>query len=165
MDIRQLLEMQEKLDQHIMKQHKLPFIKLTNAVLATITELSEVVNDEQSFKYWKVNNKPKETVLEEVADFTHFLAHLSNRFKLTADEITQRGALKYKEIDEHFLQMHYVTSMIGVYPTAPEKQKYVKELWSLFKGLLDHLGFSHKQVYEAYLQKHERNYQRQLEGY
>lgn len=61
--------------------------------------------------------------------------------------------------------MHYVTVMIGIYPGAPNKQTHVKELWSLFKGLLEHLGYTKEQVFDAYLAKNQKNYERQASGY
>jgi len=165
MDYAKLLEMQDELDQHILSKHKLKFIELPKMVLAAITELSEACNDSQCFKYWKVNSQPKASLLEEVADFTHFLASLSNRFKVETKDIQGQGAIKNKDINHHFIEMHYVVSVIGVYPGAKERQKNVLILWSLFKGLLEHLNFSEEQVFEAYLKKHEENYQRQESGY
>lgn len=166
MDIKQLLEKQEQLDLHIINKHKLPYVKLSKKVLAAIVELSEVINDEQkALKYWKVNAEPKATLLEEVADFLHFLASLSNRFNVTAEDIEGRGAIKYKDLDDHFLYMNYTLSVVGVYPTAQGKQKHLLITWSLFKGLLEHLGFTKEQVFEAYLQKHEINYERQASCY
>lgn len=165
MNYQKLLEMQDKLDTHIMKNHKLQFIKLSKAVLATIIELSEVVNDEQSFKYWKVNNQPKPTLIEEIADFTHFLAHLSNRFIVKAEEIQKIGGIKYTELDEHFLHMHHALTMIGLYPKAEAKRKYVLILWMLFKGLWELLGFTEDEVYQAYLKKNKINYERQASNY
>ena len=165
MNYQKLLEMQDKLDTHIMKNHKLQFIKLSKAVLATIIELSEAVNDEQSFKYWKVNNQPKPTLIEEIADFTHFLTHLSNRFNVTAEDITNRGMIKHKELDEHFICMFHTLSMIGLYPKGEEKRKHVLILWSLFKGLWEHLGFTENDVFQAYLKKNKINYERQETNY
>lgn len=165
MNYQKLLEMQAELDNHIITKHNLKFIELPKLVLAAITELSEVCNDSQCFKYWKVNSKPKPGLSEEVADFTHFLASLSNRFQVVGKDIEERGAIKYTDISEQFLHMHYTASMIGIFPSAIEKQKHVLILWSLFKGLLDHLNFTEEQLFEAYLKKNEKNYERQATGY
>lgn len=165
MNYQKLLQMQQQLDMHIMKKQKLQFVMLNDSVLATIVELAEAANDEQSFKHWKVNREPKPTLLEEVSDFTHFLLSQSNRFKVTADDINQRGKIKYKDISEHFIQTFHVLTMIAIYPNANKKREYVLIAWSLFKGLLDHLNISEEQIEQAYYKKNEINYQRQASNY
>lgn len=165
MNYQKLLIMQNDLDNHIMQKQKLQFIKLSALTLALSTELSEVVNSYQLWKYWKVNNQPKEDLFEEVADFTHFLLSLSNRFYIDGETINKIGAVKYTEVETHFLQMQYTASMIGVFGEASDKQHYVKIMWKLFKGMLEHLGFTEEEIFEAYLKKNEVNYKRQEEKY
>lgn len=165
MNYQQLLEMQEQLDRHIMKKQKLQFIKLSNLVLALSTEISEVANAYQKWKYWKVNNQPKEDLLEEIADFTHFLLSLSNRFYVDNETISKLIPVKYNEVEIHFLQMQYTASMIGVFGDAEDKQLYVQIMWKLFKGLLEHLGFTENDVFQVYLKKNKINYERQASNY
>lgn len=201
MNYQQLLEMQEQLDQHIIKKQKLQFIKLSNLVLALSTEISEVANAYQKWKYWKVNNEPRykrtchacrgngefttdiwngekepcgycdgtgiesEPLIEEVAEVLHFLLSLSNRFYIDGETINKIGAVKYTEVETHFLEMQYTASMIGVFGEASDKQHYVKIMWKLFKGMLEHLGFTEEEIFEAYLKKNKINYERHATNY
>lgn len=165
MGVAEILKLQEQLDQHILQRHNLQFVELPKMILSLLTELSEVANDWQGFKYWKVNNHQKNTTLEEIADVLHFLASLSNRFKVSADEIDELGAVKYKDLSLHFIAMHHVASFIALYPEANKKRGHVLSLWQLFKGLIDNLGFTHKDIYESYLSKHKKNYIRQAVSY
>lgn len=165
MNLAKILEMQAQLDQHILKQHDLQYVELPKVVLSLLTELSEVANDWQGFKYWKVNNGQKETTLGELADVVHFLASLSNRFNVKAGEISDTGSVKYKDVSMHFIAMHYAASFVALYPDANKKRSHVLSLWQLFKGLIDNLGFTHSDIDKAYLKKHEENYSRQAVGY
>lgn len=165
MNYARLLEMQAELDNHIFVKQKLSSVELPQLVLATITELSEVCNDVQCFKYWKVNNDPKDSLLEEIADFTHFLASLSNRFSITALDIEGQTTFKHPNLNRHLIEMHFVAAMIAIYPSLSEGQRNTLLLWAFFKGLIEQLGFTEKQVFEAYLKKNEKNYERQATGY
>lgn len=201
MNYQKLLEMQEQLDNHIMTKQKMKFIKLSSIALALSTEISEVANAYQKWKYWKVNNEPRykrtchacrgkgefttdiwngkkepcgycdgtgieaEPLIEEVADVLHFLLSVTYRFQLKEESIKNMEAVKYPSIEEQFLHMQYTTCMIGTYGKAHDKQGYIKILWSLFKGMLEHLEFTEVDVYQAYLKKNEVNYQRQKENY
>ncbi|MGY3186473.1 dUTP diphosphatase [Lysinibacillus sp. TE18511] len=165
MNLKKLFEAQEKLDEHILKQHNLQYVELPKVILSLLTELSEVANDWQGFKYWKVNNAQKDTTLEEIADVTHFLASLSNRFKVTEEDINGLGAVRYTDVSTHFIAMHHAASFIAMYPNANKKREHVLSLWKLFKGLIENLGFTWEQVEETYYTKNQINYARQVNGY
>lgn len=165
MNLQKLLQMQEQLDNHIIAKQKINFIKLTSLALALSTELSEVANAFQKWKYWKVNSQPKPGLLEEVADVLHFLLSATYRFQLKEESIKKLGAIKYPSVEQQFLQMQYTTCMVGTFGGATDKQNYIKILWSLFKGMLEHLDISEEQVYAAYLLKNKENYERQKVGY
>ena len=84
---------------------------------------------------------------------------------MTAEDIPNRGMIKHKELDEHFICMFHTLSMIGLYPKGEEKRKHVLILWSLFKSLWKHLGFTENDIFQAYLKKNKINYQRQETNY
>lgn len=57
-----LVLMQDKLDKHIAKKQKLenyPHAYYDDKKTALLVELSELANEIQFFKYWKVNNEPR----------------------------------------------------------------------------------------------------------
>ena len=165
MNYEELLNMQEQLDQHIMKKQKLQFIKLSSIALPLSVEISEVANSYPVWKHWKSNKEPKPNLLEEVADVLSFLLQASNRFKVTAKMIQSTRATKRNDIEDQFLDLQYITFQIKNYGQAKDKQEYVKLFWSYFKGLWEHLGFSEKQIYEAYLKINKINYERQATNY
>ena len=165
MNYQQLLEMQEQLDQHIMKKRNLQFIKLQSLALALSTEISEVANAFQRWKYWKTNNEPKSELLEEVADALHFLLSISYRFKIDGETISKLSGFECKTVEEQFLFIQHTISQTANYGNADDKRKYIHVTWILFKGLLNQLGFTETDIYKAYLKKNQKNYERQANNY
>lgn len=109
MEIKELLEMQRKLDTEIL----INFIRstpgaefgswkqsdfLTERILALQVEVSEFANATRCFKYWsKKEADPKERLLDEYADILHFLLSIGNTMQFTAEEIEQAYIKKHKE--------------------------------------------------------------------
>ncbi|MCM8710521.1 dUTPase [Clostridium sp. SYSU_GA19001] len=94
MEIKELLKMQETLDNKIMDR----FYKLgcnigtkeliNDKLLALFTEIGEFANELSTFKYWKhyhVENRKK--ALEEFADILFFYLSIANLLEYSADDI------------------------------------------------------------------------------
>ncbi|KYH35857.1 dUTPase [Clostridium tepidiprofundi DSM 19306] len=110
MEIKELLKMQEELDQYIVDMqfntteeglaqvdgNDMEF--LANRLLALQVEVSELANATRCFKYWSSKGmEPKERLLDEYADCMHFMFSIANTLKFTADEIENAYIKKHKE--------------------------------------------------------------------
>lgn len=89
--LKELLECQEELDEHIIKEKSLNMTDkelLTSTLLALQVEVSELANATRSFKHWSNKGpEPKERILDEYVDVLHFLASTGNQLGFTAKEI------------------------------------------------------------------------------
>ncbi|MFV3013815.1 dUTP diphosphatase [Clostridium botulinum] len=161
MNLKKLFELQENLDEHITKNHSLQGKSLlSEKILALQVELAELANETRCFKYWSVKSPSnKFTILEEYVDCLHFILTLGleQNFK---DLTLQPKNLNYS-LTEQFLNL-YID--INDFMICSSKDHYI----TLFEDFLDlriNLGFSEKDVEEAYLKKNNINHGRQNNGY
>ena len=171
MILKELFKEQLKLDDRIIKEHKLEGQDLfNNKIVSFIVELAECSNEIRFFKHW--SNKgpsPKSVILEEAIDCLHFLLSIGNDLnndylinynyeadnknitftddfidiinKVTSLQVCHRG--KHKELEEYM---------------------YI-ELLSAFLSFCNKLGFTEKDLEMAYYKKNAINYKRQDMGY
>ncbi|WP_141431985.1 dUTP diphosphatase [Bacillus sp. 03113] len=163
MNVEKLFSMQKALDQHIEKKHNLQEENLFNRkVLALLVEIGELANETRCFKFWSVKPSSEQSViLEEFVDGVHFI--LSLGLEKGFQEITEILASenKHVSITDQFL---YVFEAIQQFSGNPSKDTYI----TMFQAYLDLailLGFSHKDIEDAYMKKNEVNYERQKQGY
>ncbi|MEG2909687.1 MAG: dUTP diphosphatase, partial [Erysipelotrichaceae bacterium] len=87
--VKDLYEMQDKLDQRIFDEHGITRIETMNRrMLALLIEIGELANETRCFKFW--SNKgasSKDVILEEYADGIHFLLSLGIDLKDKENEI------------------------------------------------------------------------------
>ena len=88
--LREIFKMQKALNDDIAKGRDLHFTPeewIQKNILATISELSEVM-DEVNFKWWK-NHKPIDhaALLEELTDVLHFYVSMCLHAGVSADEL------------------------------------------------------------------------------
>lgn len=160
MNLKQLFETQEVLDNRIIKQHNLDGVDLLpNIILALQVELSELCNEWQGFKHWKVNPQSKPHVLEEYVDCLHFILSIGNKIGYEGYVIN----IFYKQADiiQQFLIINYVVAQF----MFDIKHYDFQELLEYFFGLGEMLGFDSQQIIQAYLDKNKVNHQRQDNGY
>ncbi|WP_064092573.1 dUTP diphosphatase [Rossellomorea aquimaris] len=162
MNLEKLLDMQKKLDQHIESEHGLQEEDLVEKkILALLVEVGELANETRSFKFW--SKKPaseKEVVLEEFVDGVHFILSLGieigiQQFDLeetnySNEDVTKQFLEVFKEAN-HFMEARSVN--------------HFQQLFRQYFHLGELLGFTHEEVFDAYVKKNEVNYNRQKEGY
>lgn len=104
MEIKELLRMQETLDNKIMARFyslgcNISTKELLNdKLLALFAEVGEFANELSSFKYWKqyhVENRNK--ALEEFADICFFLLSIANLLGYTAEDIEKAYMDKWQK--------------------------------------------------------------------
>jgi dimeric dUTPase (all-alpha-NTP-PPase superfamily) len=162
MNIEKLLQMQEKLDQHIESEHGLSQEDLVDKkILALLVETGELANETRSFKFWSTKGASgKEVILEEYVDGIHFILSLGLEIGLQEIELDERHA-DAGDLNEQFLLVYQAI-------TDFRQERSVNHYFSLFNHYLtlgEILGFSSSEVFDAYEAKNKVNYERQEEGY
>lgn len=168
MELKELFEMQRRLDEHIIKKKGLEGQDLLlNKILALLVELGEMTNElPEVFKHWSNKKNNYENALKEYIDCLHFI--LSIGLELGAD----------KELDTSY-RMDTFTSNVGIHIKdvflrvikldTSLKTDFVlvayEELTERFLGLGFLLGFTHKGIIKAYKDKNKVNHARQENGY
>ncbi|WMV75323.1 dUTP diphosphatase [Geobacillus thermodenitrificans] len=192
MNLQKLFDMQRKLDEHIEREHprKPDEDRLAKKILALMVELGELANEWRGFKFWSHDQVPrtrvlvnrttddigfknigpehiKNPLLEEYVDCLHFL--LSVGLEITEPDminLKRWNLTKADNITEQFLWlMSDVTELYnGLCNDGFSKFEY--ELLLLrFIHLGEMLGFTWKQIEEAYMRKNAVNHERQEMGY
>jgi dimeric dUTPase (all-alpha-NTP-PPase superfamily) len=162
MNVEKLYSMQTGLDTHIEEQHGLKEEDLFDRkMLALLVELGELANETRSFKFWSL--KPasdKEVILEEFVDGVHFILSLGleTGFRYKGDQFEKKHE---SSVTEQFLKIY---GTIHEFRTNKTSQLYTK-LFRDYLDLADMLGFTEKEIEQAYIEKNEVNYERQQKGY
>lgn len=111
--LEEMFRMQKALDLEIAESRALTFSKeewIQKGVLATLSELSEVL-DEVNFKWWK-NPKPvvDEKLKEELVDVAHFLLSMCIHSGMSAEELY---AIYCKKNQENLNRQHGTSEKTG----------------------------------------------------
>lgn len=169
MDLNKLFPLQKELDEYIIKEKGLEGQDLLQRkAVALICELYECVNEARFFKFWSDNQKPrkyiytnskiKNPLLEEYVDVIHFLLSIANDFDCTHHT--------YEPIPT--MDLNALTLGITNIATVLQESKSDYMLYTLFNHIIKlgyQLGFTEQEVIDAYMKKHEENYNRQKVGY
>lgn len=163
MNLTDLLEKQKKLDKLIFKnsgiERRYPF---ENIKLALLTELGELANEVQSFKYWKRNKNIKtERILEEFADCLHFALSLENYLSQTSDIAIKEPNDFFKIVEKKSTNEEINIVFLRVYGSVISNESILVAIIILGKSL----GFTLDVIEDAYLKKYNENVRRQEEGY
>lgn len=163
--IKEMLQMQAKLDEAIMKKYGLKEIDEEKLSFAILDEVGELTHElKANWCWWKKTQAPvdKEKVLGELVDIWHFVLSWQNHF-MSGEE----GLRKEKVMGENIKQ--YVWGLKNI------KKEFVYVLTDLpsftdsrveaLIAITEYLGFEVEQVYEAYCEKNKVNYQRLESGY
>ena len=158
MNLNKLFPLQKQLDEHILKEKGLHGQDLLDKkAVAILTELGEVLNELQVWKFWKENNSPrKEKMLEEYVDNIHFIISIAIDHGVTEHEYTQ--PIEHIDINKLVLAIANMISRL------PHGQK-IEELLNYYIFFGYKLGFTEQQVIDAYLEKNKINHRRQQNGY
>jgi dimeric dUTPase (all-alpha-NTP-PPase superfamily) len=163
MDLKVLLEKQKELDTLIFKNAGIKEYPLNKVKLSLLTELGELSNENQCFKYWKKNKTiNKEKQLEEFADCLHFALSLENQLHESDIKQWEIGdmvqlAQKLGKINDDEMTYGFLRN----YEQVIIDEQILKAV--LTTGIC--LGFTEDEMEQAYLKKYEKNIKRQAEGY
>lgn len=161
--LEELLEMQNALDENIMKERGITEYPESSMKVALFVELGELLNEfPTKFKHWKasaVDNREKG--LEEMVDVLHFALSLYNHgsYALLEKVYSKNIYEEFKilNIDELFVYLNFISESLADDETA--------DLLITVFALSNRLGFTWDEIYQAYKDKNEINYQRLKNGY
>lgn len=167
--------MQEELDSYILKKHNFKMRKeelLDSTVLALLVEIGELANTTSCFKYWSTKGMiEKEIVLDELADVLHFYLSIGNQMRIKYLDIEVESGLSgfdlNKDLTFELLVLYYRVGELGNECSVAgiDLEYLYQNIGNSLCKIIDLLGFTHEEVEQAYLKKHEENYKRQREGY
>lgn len=163
--IKEMLQMQAKLDEAIMKEYGLTCIDEEKLRFAIIDEVGELTHElKGNWCWWKKTQAPVdgEKVLGELVDIWHFVLSWQNHFK-----DGEEGMINARAVVRNSKR---ILNLIKTkeYRLSEELSDLVA--WELCKterliAITEYLGFTVEQVYSAYCDKNKINYQRLKEGY
>lgn len=163
--IRKMLKMQAKLDEAIMKEYGLFCIDEEKLRFAIIDEVGELTHElKGNWCWWKKTQAPvdRKKVLGELVDIWHFVLSWQNHFK-----DGEEGMINARAVVRNSKR---ILNLIKTkeYRLSEELSDLVA--WELCKverliAITEYLGFTIKDVYQAYCGKNKINYQRLKEGY
>jgi dimeric dUTPase (all-alpha-NTP-PPase superfamily) len=161
MDLKKLFDLQRELDSRISKEHHLEEEALfSQKALALQVEFGELANETRCFKYWSTKKpSPKNIIIEEYVDCLHFILSIGLDKNFENVELSRSCSIN-KTTDQFldlFIDMNdfLICSSIDHYTT----------LFEDFLSLGLNLGFTDKEIEDAYLNKNYINHQRQATGY
>lgn len=159
--------MQCKLDERIIKEHKLEEQDLLpNTVVALLVELAEAANEWQGFKHWKVNPQPKPKLLEEIVDVLHFILSLANKLGMPADDLYAYDDILEGDNMYILSELFHYGAIINLEKKSENKVRALKTFNFIFFNFIEQrLGFEWKQIEQAYMDKNVVNHERQTNGY
>lgn len=161
MNLQKLFNMQNSLDTFIQNEKKIEYDVFLEKGLALLVELAELANETRCFKFWSEKGpSEKQVILEEYVDSIHFLLSLGIEKNLHELENWPMN-----HPDEPLTKLFLLTqSSINQFLQSPKKANY-EDVWSWYGAIATNLGFTHKEVVHAYIEKNEKNYERQRSGY
>ena len=163
--IKEMLQMQAKLDESIMKEYGLTEINEENLRMAILDEVGELTHElKGNWCWWKKTQAPVDDkkVLGELVDVWHFVLSYQNHFNKGEEMLC--NYLNEKEMSDTLLE-RLRAKTINL-PFALSHLVYYKgSIIAVLIAISEYLGFTIEQVYEAYCGKNKINYQRLKEGY
>lgn len=163
--IKEMLQMQAKLDEAIMKEYGLTELNEEKLRLAILDEVGELTHElKGDWCWWKKTQAPvdEEKVLGELVDIWHFVLSYQNHFNFGKE--TLDSYLNEKEYSDTYLERfreEYLSLPIAL-TLLVNDGNYIIEM---LIAITEYIGFTIEQVYEAYCDKNKINYQRLKEGY
>ena len=163
--IKEMLQMQAKLDESIMNEYGLNEIDEENLRMAILDEVGELTHElKWNWCWWKKTQAPvdNDKVLGELVDIFHFVLSYQNHFNKGEEMLC--NYLNEKEMSDTLLE-RLRAKTINL-PFALSHLVYYKgSIIAVLIAISEYLGFTIEQVYEAYCDKNKVNYRRLKEGY
>lgn len=163
--IKEMLQMQAKLDEAIMKEYGLDEIDEEKLNMAILDEVGELTHElKANWCWWKKSQAPvdNEKVLGELVDVWHFVLSWQNNFNGGEEGLLTDEQLMEKVDDNRWSIEEYGN---GIVIKLAELSSF--SLWKVepLIAITEYLGFTIERVYKAYCDKNKINYQRLKEGY
>ena len=163
--IKEMLQMQAKLDESIMNEYGLNEIDEENLRMAILDEVGELTHElKGNWCWWKKTQAPvdNDKVLGELVDIWHFVLSYQNHFNGGENGIL--NDLIFEKTSDNIL------NLLMTYEYKLSETLTDLATWNIHKmerliAITEHLGFTIEQVYEAYCDKNKVNYKRLKEGY
>lgn len=163
--IKEMLQMQEKLDEAIMKEYGLNEIDEENLRIAILDEVGELTHElKANWCWWKKTQAPvdKQKVLGELVDIWHFVLSYQNHFNF--GEEARLSYLNEEELSNGMLK-RLRTKKSNLSKVLTRLVIFESSIIPVLIAITEYLGFTIEQVYEAYCGKNKINYQRLESGY
>lgn len=159
--INEIREMQRILDERILSGLGIePKDIVLEKHLALKTELFELINEIESFKWWK-KNKGKEHILEEGCDVLHFLLSLANDNEIEFIDVDTNTDMIDMEMNELLGIMDSLTLDMFI----EKDYTGLNFLLKLLSIVLHKKGYNANDLYNAYISKNKVNHERQDNNY
>ena len=159
--INEIREMQRALDERILSGLGIePKDIALEKHLALKTELFELINEIESFKWWK-KNKGKEHILEEGCDVLHFLLSLANDNEIEFIDVDTNTDMIDMEMNELLGIMDSLTLDMFI----EKDYTGLNFLLKLLSIVLHKKGYNANDLYNAYISKNKVNHERQDNNY
>lgn len=163
--IKEMLQMQAKLDEAIMKEYGLTEINEENLRMAILDEVGELTHElKGNWCWWKKTQAPVDMgkVLGELVDVWHFVLSYQNNFNGGENGIL--NALMFKKNSDNIFKL-LMTDEYKLSETLTDLATWNIHKMERLIAISEYLDFTIEQVYEAYCDKNKVNYQRLESGY
>lgn len=163
--IKEMLQMQKKLDEAIMEEYGLTEIDEENLRMAILDEVGELTHElKGDWCWWKKTQAPvdKQKVLGELVDIWHFMLSYQNHFNF--GEEARLSYLNEEELLNGMLK-RLRTKKSNLSKVLTRLVIFESSIIPVLIAITEYLGFTIEQVYNAYCDKNKINYQRLKEGY
>lgn len=163
--IKEMLQMQAKLDKSIMSAYGLKKITDDKLAFAILDEVGELTHElKGDWCWWKKTQAPVDMgkVLGELVDIWHFVLSWQNNFNGG-----EEGLLTDDEIMEKVDDNRWSIEAYGKGIVIKLADLSYSPLWKVepLIAITEYLGFTIERVYECYCDKNKINYQRLESGY
>ena len=163
--IKEMLQMQAKLDEAIMDEYGLTMLNEENLRIAILDEVGELTHElKGNWCWWKKTQAPvdNDKVLGELVDIWHFVLSYQNHFNF--GEEARLSYLNEEELSNGMLkQLRTKKSNLSKVLTCLVILE--SSIIPVSIAITEYLGFTVEQVYKAYCDKNKINYQRLESGY
>lgn len=163
--IKEMLQMQKKLDEAIMEEYGLTEIDEENLRMAILDEVGELTHElKGDWCWWKKTQAPVDMgkVLGELVDIWHFVLSYQNHFNF--GEEARLSYLNEEELSNGMLK-RLRTKKSNLSKVLTRLVIFESSIIPVLIAITEYLGFTIEQVYDAYCDKNKINYQRLKEGY
>ena len=164
--IKEMLQMQSKLDEAIMKEYGLTEIDETKLSFAILDEVGELTHELKGNWCWWKKTQPKvdkSKVLGELVDVWHFVLSYTNNFD-DGESMFDTGTYEFDRGYKYYLSKTHFNKNALTNLFSELIDSWLEKLVILVV-ITEYLGFTIEDVHKAYCDKNKINYQRLKEGY